>query len=174
MKVYDSLDDAGKEKVSNLLKLFELGGELEAAIVQWIAERKADIQDNAAFEAAAEAAGYPEIGSDELPLEEWREYMDKRCAAARAALGSFRDPDLENWSEIHDRIWPISNAILAIKAPTLESFAIQVRAMTVSHAELWQDYREEDTCLRQFMRSACELVGVTPVELEAQAAAVIK
>lgn len=130
VKVYASFDDAAKEQISNLVKLLELGNELEAVIPRWVAQRRADIQENDALDAAA--AGYPEIGSNELPLEEWREYVHKRCAAAQAALGPSRDPDLENWDRIHDKLWPIIAAIMAIKAPTLAGFKVQVRAMTVA------------------------------------------
>jgi hypothetical protein len=48
----------------------------------------------------------------------------------------------------------------------LAGFAVQVRAVSLSHEELWSEGYAEGEHLRPFIEAACAFAGVVPVPAE--------
>jgi len=147
----------------NDAELLRLGAELDAVIIEWHAQRAIDEQERAAHEAACDAAGLPKIEFGSVPDEEWRAHNDKRTA-----LYQSDDPELERWDRIHGKIWPLIDAIMALKATTTAGLAVQARTVSLYFAELWKNETDWEDHHRQFIESVCAFAGVTPVPLEVQ------
>jgi hypothetical protein len=154
-------------------KLLRLGVELEALIVEWHAQRAIDADHSAAVAAAYEAAGLVDIDYKSATEDEWHAYQEKRNAIVNAL--HLDDDDLTDvggsiaWEEFSDRQWPLIDAIMEHKAQTLAGFAVQVRAVSLSHEELWSDGHAEGEHLLPFIEAACAFAGVVPVPLDAEA-----
>jgi hypothetical protein len=157
------------------IELLRLGVELEAVIVEWHAQRAIDRKHSAAVYAALEAAGLSDIDHHRsLPDDEFRAYLAKRDAVTEPIYRASSDDVNEAgesiaWNDIHGRMWPMINAVLECKAQTLAGFAVQARAITLSHAELWEDAIGHDEDHRPFLEAACAFAGVVPVPLDGAA-----
>ena len=92
-------------------KLLRLGVELDAIIIEWHAQRAIDQKHAVAWQAAVEAAGLPDRNRDDFAeLDEFIAYNRRRGAIE--VPGFPKDEDDENpWRGIHDRIWPMIDAI---------------------------------------------------------------
>src|ERR1700733_3829871 len=124
-------------------ELLRLGVELEAVIVEWRAQRALDVKQSAAIDAALEAAGLPDIDYGSLPDDEFRAYLAKRDAITGPiyrAVGVVDEDDKEvdAWDDIHGRMWPMIDAIMAQQPRTLAGLAVVARAFTLHHAEQWE------------------------------------
>jgi hypothetical protein len=150
-------------------ELLALGSQLEPIIREWVVKRASDGPERAAWQAACERAGFPQIAFGSVPDDEWRAYQDKR--------GHIRPDDEEEkeldehgasvvWNSIHERLEPLVEDILAYEAQTVAGLAIQARAMSVWHADLWDTgvYDEADDH-RVFIEAVCSFAGVQPVPL---------
>jgi hypothetical protein len=144
-------------------ELLALRAQLDRVCEQWLAQRALDDEDSAILEAkvfAETGIAYrdaPAITDENRNAGYW---------AARYKVidetPDGRDPELEEWGRIHDRMYPLIDKILAYKARTIPGLAIQAQAMALSHPELW-DEDEEDCHYRLFIEAVCAFVGVKPV-----------
>jgi hypothetical protein len=77
------------------------------------------------------------------------------------------DASEEFWGGFNNRQELLMNEIFSYKAKTAAGLALQVRAMTLWHFELWDkaDYHRDH---RLFVEAVCAFVGVTPVPLAVQ------
>jgi hypothetical protein len=139
-------------------ELLDLGAQLESIIHEWHAKRAIDAQNSASFEAKAELAGLPN-----LP-----QHAEKRASLMHLTKFGWEDSDERGndvvWTSIHDRLYPLVDAILSRGALTVAGLAVQARAMTAARSDLWEE--EEDSYERTFMDAVCEFLNVTPVPLE--------
>ena len=99
-------------------ELLRLGAELEAVIVDWHAQRAIDRKRSAAIHTALEAAGLSDIDHRSLPDDEFRAYLAKRDAVTgpiyRAGGNVNEDgEEVDIWDDIHGRMWPMIDAIMA-------------------------------------------------------------
>jgi hypothetical protein len=170
---YASLDDDAKREISAGIRarraereLLRLGAELEAVIVEWHAQQAIDRARSAAMTAASDAAGFPRIPYGSLPNEEYRAYQEARSAIWQTVAG---DADDDPWNDIHDRMWPLIDAIMAIKPRTLAGLGVNARAITLHYAEQWEAAvnADDQEHHRAFMEAVCAIAGVVPVPLDA-------
>jgi hypothetical protein len=134
-------------------ELLALGVQLEPFLLRWIAQNRDDF--------ARVKRG--EVGHDEeRSVEEW-EWGDKER------------------NEVSDALFSLADEILSLTATTKEGLAVQLRAITATDAELWDNetwgaaipryYHEhgpsEADRYLAFFESACALLGVVPVSIEA-------
>jgi hypothetical protein len=162
-------------------ELLELGAELDAIIPQWHAQRAIDAKSRAAWKAACEAAGLPDIEYGSVSADEWRAHFEKRCAIRHANDIDETDDDGHGgsiaWNRIGDLTWPLIDAIteLAAEQPpqTLAGLAVLARTMTLSWSEFWdpgylEDGDTENGRHRTFIEAVCAFAGVKPVPEEVQ------
>jgi hypothetical protein len=139
-------------------ELLDLGAQLEPIIQEWHAKQASDAAESASFEAKAELAGLPN-----LP-----QHAEKRASLMHLTKFGWEDSDEHGrdvvWTSIHDRMYPLVDAILSRGAQTVAGLAVQARAATAARADLWEE--AEDTYERTFMDAVCEFLNVTPVPLE--------
>jgi len=155
-------------------ELLRLGAELEAVIVDWHAQRSIDEKQSATIDAALEAAGLPDIDYRSASADEISAYQAKRSAITDPIYRAGGDLDengeeVEVWADISDSMWPLIDAIMAIKPRTLAGFGVVARAFTLLHAEQWELAINEDDNLhhRAFMEAVCAFAGVVPTPTEA-------
>jgi hypothetical protein len=74
------------------------------------------------------------------------------------------DPELSGWTEIHDRMFPLCEDILARTAQTPTGLAIQVWAITFAAADLWDDPEANEHALA-FIKAVRRFVGITGAKL---------
>ncbi len=146
-------------------ELLALSPQLDRICEQWLAQRALDDEDHAIFEArvfAETGIAYrdaPAITDENRNTGYW---------AARDKIleenprDDDPDPELTEWDQIHDRMYPLVDKILAYKAQTVAGLAVQAQAMAVCHPELW-DEDEEGFRHRLFIEAVCAFVGVKPV-----------
>lgn len=156
------------------VELLRLGAKLEAVIVDWHAQQAIDRKQSAAINAALEAAGLSDIDHRSLPDDEFRAYLAKRDAVTHPIYYADGDvnedgEEVDVWDDIHDRMWPIIDAIMAIKPRTLAGLAVVARTFSLRHAEQWElaINADDDLHHRAFMETMCAFAGVVPVPTEA-------
>jgi hypothetical protein len=134
-------------------ELLALGAQLEPFLQRWIAQNRDDF--------ARVKRG--EVGHDEeRTVEEWQRGDKER-------------------NEVCDALYSLADEILSLTATTKEGLAVQLRAITATDAELWDNKTwgaaipryyhdhgpsEADRYLA-FFESACAVLGVVPVSIEA-------
>jgi hypothetical protein len=155
-------------------ELLRLAAELEAVIVDWHAQRAIDRKQSAAIDAALEAAGLSGIDHRSLPDDEFRAYLAKRDAVTHPIYRAAGDVDengeeVDVWDDIHGRMWPMIDAIMARKPRTLAGVAVFARAFTLHHAEQWEPDADDGLHHRAFMEAVCAFAGVVPVPLSGKA-----
>jgi hypothetical protein len=149
-------------------ELLRLGVELEAVIVDWRAQRAIDLEHAIAWRAALESAGLPDRNCDDFAsFDEFVAYNRLRGAVEGPGFPKDEEDDEDPWDDIHGRIYPMIDAIMGQKAQTLAGFAVQARAVSLSHAELWDEGHAEGEHLHPFLEAACAFAGVVPVPTEA-------
>jgi hypothetical protein len=155
-------------------ELLELGVKLDAIISDWQAEARLYRDETNVWEAACKAAGLPRLELDEVPREEFDARQKARCelwypekAEHDARLAANHDEHGVSivWNDIHGRLYPIVDDILARRAQTIAGLAVQVRAAIMAAAELWEPLGEEIERERVFIESVCTFVGVKPERL---------
>jgi hypothetical protein len=150
-------------------ELLRIGVELEALIPEWHAQRAFDRESTIAWQAAVEAVGLPDRNRDDFAdLDEFIAYNQSRGAVEVPGFPKDED-DEDPWDDIHGRMWPLIDAIMEYNAQTAAGFAVQVRAVSLYHAELWDGELEEGEHHRGFIEAACAFAGVVPVPLDAEA-----
>ena len=154
-------------------ELLRLGVELEAVIVDWHAQQAIDRKEWADIDAALEAAGLPDIDRGSLPDDEYHAYQLKRADATDpiyAARGGLDENGVSiAWSNLHDRMGPIIDAIMALQPRTPAGLAVMARAFSLHHSEQWESDDDEGLHHRAFMEAVCAIAGVVPVPLDADA-----
>jgi hypothetical protein len=123
----------------------------------------ADLTLNAAHDAKVEAlTGIP---ADDAPHDKDSPYWTIREATPL----NHPDPELEKWTEIHNRLFPLCEKILSMRAHTLEGLAVQTNAIGLAAAELWDPGMNQDDDKpnheRMFVEAVCAFLGITPVPL---------
>jgi hypothetical protein len=147
-------------------ELLRLGAELEAVIVEWHAQCAISRARSAAMTAASDAAGFPRIPYGSLPDEEYRAYQEERSAIWQTVEGDASD---DPWNDIHDRMWPLIDAIMAHKPQTIAGLGVVARAFTLDNAEQWEPDADDALHHRAFMEAVCAIAGVVPAPLDAGA-----
>jgi hypothetical protein len=73
------------------------------------------------------------------------------------------DPELSKWSDIHDRMYPLCEDILSRTAQTRAGLAVQVKAILMAAADLWDnDLPPNAAHERTFIEAVCRFVGIEP------------
>ena len=150
-------------------ELLALGSQLEPIIREWVAKRASDRRERAAWHAACERAGFPQIAFGSVPDDEWRAYQDKRV---HIRPDDEEEEELEEdgasvvCNSIHERLEPLVEEILSRKARTVAGLAVQARAMSAWHSELWDEkiYGKNNDD-RVFIEAVCSFAGVQPVPM---------
>lgn len=155
-------------------ELLQLGAELEVIVTEWHAQRAIDKAGTGTWEEACIRAGLPRIEFGSIPNEEWRAYQDKRGAINDRHARANADGADEAWGDIQDRMWPMIDDILECRAQTVAGFTVQVRAVSLLHAELWDGGPSDGDDYRPFIDAACTFAGVVPVPLSAEAASPVR
>jgi hypothetical protein len=154
-------------------ELLRLGAEFDAIIVEWRAQRAIDEKQSAAIGAALEAAGLADINHGSLPDDEFCAYLAKRDAVTGPIYRARGDVNEAGesiaWNDIHGRMWPMIDAIMAHKPHTLAGLGVLARAFTLDHAEQWEPDADDGLHHRTFMEAVCAFAGVVPVPLDAEA-----
>jgi hypothetical protein len=131
-------------------ELLALGAQLEPFLLRWIAQNRDDF--------ARVKRG--EVGNvEERTVEEWERGDKER-------------------NEVCDALYSLADKILSLTATTKEGLAVQLRAITATDAELWENktwgaaipayyHEREDDRYLAFFESACAVLGVVPVSIEA-------
>jgi hypothetical protein len=127
-----------------------IGAQLEPFLLRWIAQNRDDF--------ARVKRG--EVGNvEERTVEEWERGDKER-------------------NEVCDALYSLADKILSLTATTKEGLAVQLRAITATDAELWENktwgaaipayyHEREDDRYLAFFESACAVLGVVPVSIEA-------
>jgi hypothetical protein len=143
--------------------LLALGTELEQIANEWLAQMAADHTVNTAYDAKVEAlTGTP--AGDAPPFDNDSTYWVIR----RATPLNHPDPQLEEWTALHARLFPLAERILAMRATTLAGLRVQATAISLAAAELWDhgmNHHDEPNHERMFVEAVCQFLGVTPVPL---------
>lgn len=150
-------------------ELLALAAELDPIISEWTAQMAIDHRQYDAWLTACERAGFPEVEYGSMPEEEYRAYQKKRfCIHSVDEVPDEVDEHGYSvvWKKIHDRLNPLLDAILSRKALTVAGLAVLARAITIWHADYWDDgAADEYENERKFIETVCAFVGVTPVPL---------
>jgi hypothetical protein len=147
-------------------ELLRLGEQLDRVIADYNAQQLKDRLRRELFEAKVELV-------TGIPLRNAPAIADESPAAvayydARGALAKADDSDTDEespWTPIHDRLYPIVDAILSRRAQTIAGLAVQARAIVMGHADIWDALDEDTERERLFIESVCAFVGVKPERL---------
>jgi hypothetical protein len=92
---------------------------------------------------------------------------DDRYWTIREAIPyEYFDPELSGWKNIYDRLYPLCADILSRTAQTKAGLAVQVKAIQMAAADLWDDPDAEDgSHERAFIEAVFRFVGITPAQL---------
>jgi hypothetical protein len=76
-----------------------------------------------------------------------------------------RDPDLLEWGKFHEVFFPVTDEVLSHTATTLDGLKLQTRALISAYHETWRptgwdETEPDDPWLRDFVRSACNALGI--------------
>ena len=170
-------------------KLLQLGKQFEQVEQEWAAQVTIDRRQHAIFEAKVEQAtgiafrdapaepdnfryGDPVPELTEETRAAWYHATRERISKQQFGGPEYSDEN-EPWGPIHDRLYELVNEILPCKAVTAAGLAVQVRAVVLAAADLWDgDDNDDDNTKHEklFIEAACAFVGVTPAPfLAAQA-----
>jgi hypothetical protein len=150
-------------------QLLALRAELDRICEQWLTQRALDDEDSAIFEARVFAATGIAYRDAPAMTEENRDtgyWAVRDKVIEENPRHDDPDPDLTEWDQIHDRMFPLVDKILAYKAQAVAGLAVQAQAMALCHPELWDEDNgnsEEDCRHRLFIEAVCAFVGVKPV-----------
>jgi hypothetical protein len=143
--------------------LLTLGTRLDKIADEWLAKMAADNTLNAAHDAKVEAfTGIP--ASDAPPYDETHPYW----AIRKATRLNHPDPELEEWTDFHKRLFPLVEKILAQRAHSLAELRVQATAVSLAAAELWDVGRpdeDEPHHEKMFVEAVCSFLNVVPVPL---------
>jgi hypothetical protein len=89
---------------------------------------------------------------------------DERYWIIREAIPyEYSDPEFSKWSDIQDRLYPLCDDILSRTAQTRAGLAVQVKAILMAAADLWDDPLAEDGSHER--EAVSRFVGVMPAPL---------
>ncbi len=113
-----------------------------------------------------------------MPDDEWREY---RLARRRIRPDNEEQEELDESgcsvvrNDIHDRLFPFCEDILAVRPRTVAGLGVVARAASLSLEEIWDTAAELGTGTeadtRAFIENVCAFAGVLPVMAECGGAA---
>lgn len=148
-------------------ELIALGRQLDPIIAEWQTQYAIDIAERAVFEAKVEQATGIDLQNarrmDDGDLDDPTNYWAIRGELAKSDDNT--PDDQSPWDDIHGRMFPLIEAILALTPKTLAGLIVQARAITLSEVPLWTDEYRADDRPRQFFEAVCAFVGVVPVAL---------
>jgi hypothetical protein len=168
-----ALPDAASAADNADAELLGLGAKLELVEQVWFVQRALDQKNRRAYEAACEAAGLPRKNFDDFEGEDDIEkrlnlqaYHEKREAVEYDGKEEVAaDPDLERWSRIHDRMWPLVDAILAVKPQSLAGLAVVTRAVALANAEWWDENGPEGEAATAYIEGVASFLGIKPAPI---------
>jgi hypothetical protein len=143
------------------LELIALGAELDPIIREWLARRAIDRERFSAFEAECQRIGAirPDIDAERAA---WEEYGEKAKAAHKVPGVKEHLDDDDVWTNIHGRMHPLCDRIMACRARTLAGFMIQVRAASLVHLDAFGDDQDHEEHLA-FIKAACAFTGAVSI-----------
>jgi hypothetical protein len=149
--------------VADDAELLRLGALLDPIAAEWAAQRVIDERERAPFEAEVEAI--TGIARKDAPsIYDDVEYWRARCLLSKG--WDYGDGDDDGvWDRLFDRMYPLVEKILSLKAQTVRGLAVQARAIALADCELWESdklHREEARC-RLFIESVCAFAGIAPL-----------
>jgi hypothetical protein len=144
-------------------ELLALGTRLDKIADEWLAQMAADRSDDAAHDAKVEAlTGVP--ASNAPPFDADHPYWSIRGATP------FDQPaqQIDNtWNDIHARLFPLCERILAMRAHTLAGLRVQATAISLAAANLWDngphDNDDSPHHERMFIECVHAFLGITPI-----------
>jgi hypothetical protein len=148
-------------------KILTLGAELEAVGNDWLLRTRRSQERRAALEERVFAAtGIAR--ADALPRDEDGEYWRVHDEIADDLPSD--DPDLQEWVEIHGRLYPLAKEILSCRPRTAAGLAVQAQAIALFYGELWDDETLEvlepaDRYTRAFIESVCAFAGIKSIPM---------
>jgi hypothetical protein len=123
-------------------------------------------------EQACIRAGLPRRKPEDFPtIEEWRAHGDKR-SEIDAGDGYHEEVDDDGrtvvWVSINDRMYPLIDDILSLRATSVAGLGVQARAASLYFDELWepQDADPAGIAQREFIEAVCAFCGVAPAMSE--------
>jgi len=153
-------------------ELLRLGAALNRLEQEWAVQHAIDAKRLAAWEGACEAAGLPRIGFGSVPDDEFRAHQDKRSNIWTELHGKDDDDENEDgssvWDKFHDRLYPLVDEILRLKASTPAGLAVQARAVVMAAQDLWDcaDHHDGNQHERLFIEAACAFCGIAPLPMQ--------
>jgi hypothetical protein len=141
-------------------ELLALNAKLDPIMREWVERWTFDQRHQEAWMEACERAGLPDREVEDFAsADEYWAYGDLRRRVPNP-LGEYPDPDLDGWTDIHDRMHPLMEMIVSLRARTPAGFAIQARTASIYQVDLWDNEGGED--IRTFVEAACAFAGVVP------------
>jgi hypothetical protein len=152
-------------------ELLRLGEQLAVLEREWEDRSLDDVKHYRSFKAACERAGLADRDyADFESHDQWLKYQAKQKALWTDRPDDFEDENGETgWGRFNDRLYPLVDEILSLKATTLAGLAVQTRAIVAAEFELWEldpeksDYT--DQLRRQFLELTCSFLGIEPVRI---------
>jgi hypothetical protein len=147
-------------------ELLRLGAALDRIEQEWLVLHTADAKERAIVEAKIEAAtGISLDNAPELTTENSEEgYWATRTKVVKEH--PCEDPDLTQWGNVQDRLYPLADEILSLKASTPAGLAVQAKAVAFAAADLWDPVANEgDVHERLFIEAVCAFCNITPLPL---------
>jgi hypothetical protein len=147
-------------------ELIALGPELEIVVRAWLSQQKLGTDDRTRIDAEVERLTGIKV-EDAPPYRRADKYW-KVYDVVEARLDIDVSDENDPWNEIHGRLYPLVDRILALRAATAAGLAIQARAASLANADLWNDVEpgSQDSETKGFIESVCEFLGVVPVPKE--------
>jgi hypothetical protein len=153
-------------------ELLRLGEQLAMLEREWEERSLDDRECLEAFHAACERAGLPDRNHDEFETyDQFLEYTHKRYALMTHGPDDFEDENgVTSWGRFNNRLYPLVDEILSLKATTLAGLAVQTRAMVAAEFELWgralwEGEEENERRQRQFLELTCSFLGIAPARI---------
>jgi hypothetical protein len=149
-------------------ELLRLGAQLAVLEQERAAQMAKDRAEQDLVEAEVEKrTGIALCDAPELTYEN-REtgYWELRDRACKELSGLNPDDEDENgrskWDRVHSRLFPILNAILALRASTAEGLKVQARAIVLAASDLWdgEPQPENERHEQRFIEAACAHFGM--------------
>jgi hypothetical protein len=92
----------------------------------------------------------------------WKQKYDEELRTT----GDARDPNLDDWDEIHEVLFPLADEVLSHTATTVDGLRLQTRALISAYDSEtwsplgWNDDEPENPRLRDFVQSVCNVLGI--------------
>jgi hypothetical protein len=144
-------------------ELLTLGARLEQIADEWRAQMHADYTEDAARDIKVKRLTGIAAG-EAPPYDKNSSYWAIRSATPYDQPAQQVD---NAWNDIHGRLFPLAERILAMRAHTLEGLRVQANAVSLAAAELWDNGRHDNDDSphheRMFIEAVCAFLGTTPI-----------